>query len=128
MDRLFIHKLRVPVQVGILSHERAGKQFVSIDIVFNIDAKQAALFDDVRYTIDYGNVREDLIHFLEDHQFNLIETMAEQCANFLLMRFKMSWLQLSITKPTVFDDADGAGIMIERGRKASLSKLIKDHQ
>lgn len=63
MDRLFIHKLRVPVQVGILSHERAGKQFVSIDIVFNIDAKQAALFDDVRYTIDYGNVREDLIHF-----------------------------------------------------------------
>ena len=114
MDRLFIRKLRVPVQIGILSHEKAGKQLVSIDVIFSIDAKHAALSDDIHNTIDYGSVRGNLIHFLNDHQFNLIETMAEQCADFLLMRFKMSWLQLSITKLTIFDDADGAGIIIER--------------
>ena len=124
MDRLFIHNLRVSVQVGILSHEKVGKQFVSINIIFSIDAKRAALSDDVRHTIDYGSVREDLIHFLNDHRFNLIETMAERCADFLLMRFKMSWMQLSITKSTIFDDADGAGIIIERG---IFPHNLKDH-
>ncbi|ABX77414.1 dihydroneopterin aldolase [Coxiella burnetii] len=114
MDKLFIRNLRVPAQVGILSHEKAEKQILSIDIVYHINAKQAALSDEILHTIDYASVRENLIHFLNDHRFNLIETLAERCADFLLTRFKMSWLQLSITKPSIFDDADGAGIIIER--------------
>nr|WP_284698262.1 dihydroneopterin aldolase [Coxiella burnetii] len=114
VDKLFIRNLRVPAQVGILPHEKAEKQILSIDIVYHINAKQAALSDEILHTIDYASVRENLIHFLNDHRFNLIETLAERCADFLLTRFKMSWLQLSITKPSIFDDADGAGIIIER--------------
>ncbi|MBW5802971.1 dihydroneopterin aldolase [Coxiella endosymbiont of Ornithodoros amblus] len=114
MDKLFIRNLHVPAQVGILRHEKAKKQILTIDIIYHIDAKEAALSDEILHTIDYASVRESLMHFLNEHRFNLIETLAERCADFLLRRFKMSWIQLSITKPSIFEDADGAGIIIER--------------
>ena len=114
MDKIFIRNLQVSVQVGILPHEKAKKQKISFDIVYSIDAKRVSQFDEVASTIDYGSVREILIHFLNSQRFNLIETLADQCADCLLMHFKMKWLKLSVTKSSIFDDADGVGIIIER--------------
>lgn len=123
MDKIFIRNLRVPVQIGILSHEKAKKQTISFNIVYSIDAKRVSQVDEVASTIDYGSVRKILIHFLNGQCFNLIEALADQCADFLLMYFKMKWLKLSVTKLSIFDDADGVGIIIERNSDNSKYRL-----
>ncbi|MFW0072959.1 MAG: dihydroneopterin aldolase [Coxiella-like endosymbiont] len=116
MDKLFIRNLKVLAWVGILPHEKIAAQTISLDITFSVDAERAAVSDDLRHAIDYARVRESIIEFLNQHQFNLIETLADRCANFLVNRFGIQWLQLSATKLFVFDDAQGAGVIVERMR------------
>ncbi|QTS83577.1 dihydroneopterin aldolase [Coxiella endosymbiont of Amblyomma nuttalli] len=117
MDKLFIRNLRVLAWVGIFPYEKIAAQTVLLDIVFSVDTKYAASSDDLKHTIDYASIRESIIEFLNQNRFNLVETLADRCANFLLNRFSIQWLQLSVTKLFVFDDAQGgAGVIIERMR------------
>lgn len=103
--------------VGVLPHEKIAAQTISLDIIFSVDTERAAISDDLKHTIDYASVRESVIEFLNQHQFNLIETLADRCASFLVNRFDIQWLQLSVTKLLIFDDVHGGtGIIIERMR------------
>ena len=117
VDKLFICNLRVPVQVGILPHEKTSKQIISLDLTFGIDSKRATASDDIASTVDYAAVREQLIQFLHNKRFGLIETLANQCAEWLLTQFNLTWLRMRVTKTAVFDDVDGVGIIIERSRE-----------
>ena len=115
MDKLFIRNLKALAWVGILPHEKIAAQTILLDITFSVDTERAATSDDLKHTIDYASVREGIIEFLNQHRFNLIETLADRCANFLMHRFGIQWLQLSVTKLFVFDDARGrAGVIVER--------------
>ena len=105
-------------QLGILPHEKVSSQVIALDVVLGIDSKAACISDDLNYTVDYAKVRSNLIEFFSSQRFNLVETLANQCADFLFSRFTVHWVRLSITKLLVFDDADGAGITIERTRKS----------
>lgn len=117
MDKLFIRNLKVLAWVGILPHEKIAAQTILLDIIFSVDTEHAAASDDLKHTIDYASVHESIIEFLNQHQFNLIETLADRCANFLVNRFGIQWLQLSVTKLAVFDDVQGvAGVIVERMR------------
>lgn len=98
-----------------------SSQTISLNIILGIDSRPACISDDIDHTIDYATVRSSLIEFLRNRRFNLIETLANRCADFLLSQFAVRWLQLSVTKLSVFDDADGAGITIERVRRTSVS-------
>lgn len=120
MDKLFINNLKVLAQLGILPNEKVSSQIITLDVVLGIDSKSACVLDDIRYTIDYAAVRSGLIEFCKIQRVNLVETLANQCVDFLFSQFAVHWIQLSITKLSVFDDADGAGIIIERTRELPL--------
>ena len=117
MDKLFIRNLKISAQVGILPHEKRSSQVIALDVFFGIDSKSACISDDLNCTVDYARVRSNLIEFFSNRRFNLVETLANQCAAFLFSQFPVYWLQLSVTKLSVFDDADGVGITIERTRE-----------
>lgn len=121
VDKLFISNLKVSAQVGILPHEKMSSQVIALDVALGIDSRAACISDELNCTVDYAKVRGDLIEFFSNQRFNLVETLANRCVDFLFSRFTVvHWIQLSVTKPLVFDDADGAGITIERVQKASL--------
>lgn len=117
MDKLFIRNLKISAQVGILPYEKTSSQRIALDVVLGINSKKACRSDDLNSTIDYARVRSSLIEFFSNRRFNLVETLANRCADFLFSQFPIHWLQLSVTKLSVFDDADGAGITIERMRE-----------
>ncbi|AJC50371.1 dihydroneopterin aldolase [Coxiella endosymbiont of Amblyomma americanum] len=117
MDKLFIRNLKVLAQLGILPHERASSQIINLDVFLGIDSKLSGISDDLSVTVDYAVVRSGLIEFFSNRRFNLVETLANRCAAFLFSEFSLvHWVQLRITKLSVFDDADGVGIVIERIR------------
>ncbi|MFW0078914.1 MAG: dihydroneopterin aldolase [Coxiella endosymbiont of Haemaphysalis qinghaiensis] len=121
MDKLFIRNLKISAQVGILPHEKASSQVIALDVILGIDSKLACISDDLNHTVDYATVRSSLIEFFSNRRFNLVETLTNRCADFLFSQFAVHWLQLSVTKLSVFDDSDGAGITIERIRKTSTA-------
>lgn len=114
-NTIFIRKLVVPALIGIFPEEQKSPQNLTIDLDMRVDFREAARDDDLRKTIDYAEVRRAVIDFIAESTFNLVETCADRLATFLLERFKLNSICLSITKrPFDITDAEGVGVVVER--------------
>ena len=117
MDKVFIDGLEIETIIGIYDWEREVKQIVRLDLEMAWDNKPAAQSEDIEKALNYKAVCDRLIEFIEGSQFLLVETMAENIADILIKEFHVPWLKLKLTKPTAIPQAQGVGVMIERGTK-----------
>jgi len=117
MDIVYIKELQIETIIGIYDWERTQKQTVSLDLDMGADIRPAAASEDIARALDYKAVSKRLIAFVEQSEFLLIETMAEQIAAIVLAEFSVPWLRLRVGKPGAVTGARDVGVMIERGRK-----------
>lgn len=114
-DIVFIHDLRVDTVIGIYDWERAIRQTVTLDIEMASDVSKAAANDAIDGALDYKAVAKRLIAFVEQSEFQLVETLAERCAEIVLKEFRVPWLRLRIAKPGAVRGSREVGVLIERG-------------
>lgn len=115
MDRVFIQDLRVETVIGIFDWEREIKQAVSLDLEMAFDIRPAAGSDSIDDTLDYKAVAKCLIRFIEGSEFQLVEALAERCAERVLAEFPVPWLRLKLSKPGAVRGSSAVGVIIERG-------------
>jgi len=121
MDIVYIREIEIETVIGIYDWEREIRQTVSLDLDMATDIRGAAATEDIAQTLDYKAVAKRLIAFIEDAEFLLIETMAENVAEVVLSEFPVTWLRLRVGKPGAVTGARDVGVIIERGqRPASL--------
>jgi len=113
-DIIFIEDLRIDTIIGIFDWERKQKQTISLDLEMRGDIASAALTDSIDNTLDYKAVAKRLIGFIEQSDFQLVETMAERCAEIVLREFDVTWLRLKIQKPGAVRGSRSVGVIIER--------------
>ncbi len=119
MDRVFIENLTIETVIGIFDWEREIKQAVSLDLEMDFDIRKAAVSDAIEDTLDYKAVSKRLIHFVEESQFQLVEALAEKCADIVLEEFPISRLKLKLSKPGAVRGSSAVGVIIERSRPGS---------
>lgn len=117
MDIIFIRDLRIETLIGIYDWERNVKQTVILDLDMGADIAKAARTDQIEDTLDYKSVAKRLIQFVSDSHFQLVETLAEQCARIVLEEFGVPWIRLSINKIGALRGARDVGVRIERGSR-----------
>ena len=117
MDIIYLSDLEIQTIIGIYDWERETKQTVSISLEMATDIKQAAEHDHIDYTLNYKDVAKRLIKFVEESDFQLVETMAEQITEIILNEFEVPWVKLKLSKPGAIRGAKDVGIIIERGQK-----------
>lgn len=117
MDIVFIKDLRISTTVGIFDWERRIKQTISLDLEMATDNHRAASSDDIADALDYKTVAKRLIAFVEASEFQLVETLAERCADIVLQEFKVPWLMLTLNKPGAVRGSQSVGVRIERGAR-----------
>jgi dihydroneopterin aldolase len=115
MDLVFIEDLRIQTVIGVFDWEREITQTISLDLQMAYDISRAAYSDDIADTLDYKAVSKRLIQFVETSEFQLVEALAEQCANIVLNEFPVTWLQLKLSKPGAVRGSSAVGVIIERG-------------
>lgn len=113
-DIVFIENLRVQTVIGVFDWEREIRQTVSLDLEMAFDIRKAAASDDIADTLDYKAVSKRLIRFVEDSEFQLVESLAERCAAIVLEEFPVSWLRLKLSKPGAVRGSSAVGVVIER--------------
>jgi 7,8-dihydroneopterin aldolase/epimerase/oxygenase len=118
MDTVFIRGLRIETIIGIYDWERRVKQSIVLDVEMATDIRKAAASHNVSDTLDYHAIALRLTTFIQEQKFQLLETLAEHCAELLQREFKIAWLRLCVTKPTAVLSAHGVGVQIERGVKS----------
>jgi dihydroneopterin aldolase len=116
-DLVFIRELQVNTIIGVYDWEREVRQTVVLELEMACDNKRAATSDNIDDALNYAAVSSRLIAFIENSQFQLIETMAEQVAAIVLDEFKVPWLRLRLCKPGAVAQAKDVGILIERGER-----------
>ena len=117
MDIVFIKSLRADTVIGVYDWERDIRQTVVLDLELAGDNRRAAATDAIADAVDYDAISTRVLSFLEGSTFQLIETMAEQVAAIVMQEFAVPWLRLRLSKPGAVAQAEGVGVLIERGQR-----------
>ena len=117
MDIVFIEDLRIETVIGIYDWERQIRQVVALDLDMAFDNRKPAASDKIVDTLDYKAVSKRLIAFVEAAHFELVETLAEECARIVREEFGVTWLRLRLAKPGAVRGSRAVGVVIERGVK-----------
>jgi dihydroneopterin aldolase len=114
-DRVFIEDLRIETVIGIYDWEREIRQTVSLDLEMVFDIRHAASSDNIDDALNYKAVAKRLIQFVEASRFQLVESLAEQCAAIVLNEFPVTSLRLKLRKPGAVRGSSAVGVIIDRG-------------
>jgi len=117
MDIVFINDLDIETIIGIYDWERKIRQVVRLNLEMNTDVRRAAASDRIDDALDYKSVAKRLIGFVGESDFQLVETLAERCADIVLDEFPVDWVRLRVDKPGAVRGSKSVGIIIERGRR-----------
>ena len=112
MDTLNIKGLNISTKIGVHAWEQRINQQLLIDI--SIDTDFSACQDELANTIDYAALCERVTHFVESKSFQLIETVANEVANLIQEKFKVTQLVVGISKPHAIKNAENVQVIVRR--------------
>ena len=115
MDIVFLRDLRIETVIGIYDWEKAIKQTVALDLEMSTDVRKAAASDRIEDALDYKAISRRLKQFVGEGRFELVETLAERCAQIVREEFGVAWVRLSVNKVGAITGARDVGVSIERG-------------
>ncbi len=118
-DIIFIQDLCCNTIIGILPHEKKNTQRLRINVELSIPKHDAAITDDITSCpVNYAAVREHIVLFAANHNYELIESFAENLIMQLLKKFRCSSITLEVAKLDIFTDTKACGIRITRNNNA----------
>jgi len=117
MDIVFIRELRIDTVIGIYDWERKIRQTVVLDLEMSSDIAKGAATDKIEDALDYKSVAKRLIQFVNEAKYELVETLAEHCAEIIRKEFSVQWVKLTLNKKGALSGATDVGVIIERGSK-----------
>ncbi|MCP3870672.1 MAG: dihydroneopterin aldolase [Gammaproteobacteria bacterium] len=115
MDIVFLRGLEAETVIGIYDWERKIRQTVILDLEMSTDVRKAAASESIDDAVDYKAVAKRLSAFIESSKFQLVETLAERCAEIVRNEFGVDWLRLTLNKAGAVSSARDVGVIIERG-------------
>ena len=117
MDTVYVHGLAVDTVIGIFDWAREIRQKVVLDVEMAVDISPSAATEDIDRTVSYKDVSDRLTQFIEQSEFLLVETMAEEIAGLILAEFAVPFVRIKLGKPDAIANACDVGVIIERGQK-----------
>ncbi len=123
MDKVFIKGLSIQTTIGFFQWEKEIKQTLVIDLAMGWNTANAALNDELDKTLDYADISVAIERFANDNPVDLIETLAERLAHYLMTQYHIPWLKLSIGKPGAVHNAQTVGVEIERGKNTNENSI-----
>ena len=100
MDKIIINNLEVFAHHGVFEEEtRLGQKFL-VSATLYVNTRQAGIKDDLKLSVNYGEVCSFIDEFMRDNTYKLIEAAAENLASAILLRFdRIKGIRLEIKKP-----------------------------
>lgn len=85
---------------GVYPDEKRDGQDFIVDLELHVDLRPAARSDDVRDTVHYGEVADEVIAVVEGEPVDLIETLAARIADVVLARPAVARVTVTVHKPS----------------------------
>lgn len=100
MDQIIIKNLETFGYHGVFEEEAfLGQKFI-VDAVLYLDTRKAGKSDDLRESLDYGEACQVIKKLVETERYQLIERLAEELAEKLLLTFSQLYrVGITVKKP-----------------------------
>lgn len=104
---------------GVLPHEKEQLQRFVVDLELFLDLQAAGRADDLTLTVNYDEVFHQVERIVTQESYNLIEALAENIAAFLLLKFPLTSVEVTVYKPEapVTGEFDYFAVKIKRSQK-----------
>jgi len=100
MDKIRIENLEIHARHGVYPEENKLGQLFVVSADLYADIRKAVLKDDIRASVNYGEVCHFIKSLMENHTFKLIETVADFIASQLLLRYpQLNLVTIEVKKP-----------------------------
>ncbi len=97
-DEVHIEQLEVSAHVGVPERERTNPQRLIVSISFWPYQEIRDVADSIDQTVNYSVVAEKTKSFVRDQSVNLIETLADRLAAYLLKTFPIQKVTVELRK------------------------------
>jgi dihydroneopterin aldolase len=116
---IVVDDLRLKLFIGVHEHEKAARQEVSITIHMFMPDAGPARSDDLTDHVSYSDVVAKLRERAKSTRHtNLVETLAEEAADFALADARVESVVVDVRKTQIVPEARGVGVIIRRQRGA----------
>ena len=105
-----IENLRLRTIIGVFDWEKEKKQDVIINVEMEFDGSKAAETDNLEDTVDYKLLNKNIIEFVEQGNFNLIERMVNGIGEIILRDKRISKATVRADKPKALRFADSVSV------------------
>lgn len=113
LDAIQIQGLTVMTKVGVPDEERSTPQEVAIDVVMVPLKTLSRIGDSLEHTIDYYEASVRLTKLAAKGERKLIETLAEDLLQMLLLDFPVKEVRVTVRK-FVIPNADFVSVSLSR--------------
>jgi dihydroneopterin aldolase len=116
VDKVTISGLRVKGRVGVTQEERARAQTLIVNIEIDVDLTAAAESDNLKDTIDYGEVTVEAAAVIRDSESKLLEPLAATIADRISTNNLVQGVTVEILKeaPPIPEATGPVGVRISR--------------
>lgn len=123
LDELQILGIECFAHHGVFDHERRDGQTFVVDLALGVDTRPAAASDDLRDTVDYGSLVDQVVAAVTRDPVDLIETLVQRIADVCLLDRRVEWARVTVHKPnapiqTTFSDVQ---LTITRRRETTTT-------
>ncbi|MFD0962070.1 dihydroneopterin aldolase [Paenibacillus chungangensis] len=118
MDKMKVKGMRFYGYHGVYPEENKLGQQYSVDLELYLDLEQAAVTDDLQYTVNYAELHSVVKKMVEGPPVQLIETLAGNIASEVLEAYTMvNEVMVGVTKPHPPFDIHFDGVSVQLRRK-----------
>ena len=110
---IVVRKLRLPVFIGVPVEEREKAQDVKVSLLIETKDGINGLQDEITGTIDYYQVTEAIKVLAGGRPRRLIETLAEEIAELVVVKFGARAVQVEVEKP-ILSNCEGVVVTSTR--------------
>ena len=116
LDRIAIRELSARCVIAIKDWERKKPQEISISVTLHADLSAACRSDDIGDTVDYKQLKQQILAFVEDSRFFLIERLADGIAELCLAQPRVERVDVVVDKLGALRFARSVAVEITRER------------
>jgi FolB domain-containing protein len=114
---IVVEDLRLQLFIGVHDFEKKKRQQVSISIHMFVPDAGPARSDDLADHVSYSDVVAKLKERAKStRHVNLVETLAEEVADFALADARVASVVVDVRKTEIVPEASGVGVTIRRER------------
>jgi len=113
---VFIRDLTLTGLVGVYQHEKLNAQRIRINVDLAVKETPGIAKDRLVDVVSYEDVANGIRNMFGNRHVNLVETLAENISDMCFNDKRVLSARVRIEKLDVFEDAESAGVEIERFR------------